>query len=664
MAANTDREERFLMRQRGAGKHKVQDTDFGFAIPPPSSSAKSSQAPSMQSTPQQNLNQIQRSGGSTAKPIRRGPQDSIPEKAVYISDSESIQRYESDSGTRSASLELEIGTEDTGQKRRRLTDGVRRTLSFSKGSPITNGRYVTPVVSTPGSTAPNSRRSNLSKQLEAEVASSSGKQLSSVEDVDGQSASKNNTAKASRGRPRKIRSEDNSKNASPVGVLESLPGSASTRKRGRPRVLKNVQDQPDNLFAPVTDSVKGPNARKRAPRTDVVAVPEDHSQDELYEALEAQRRKEKRRARPPATRRSTEPTSPTSDGKKLPISHLEGGDDEENESGRESQVDDEDEYEDPTYEANESTVVLDNTVLAPEAEEDDVEEFEDRPVDPPQGQTNRKSPALSLEERERSISVQPQVSKSKPPPKKSKPRTVTSETGAPSQQATNTVPIVVHRLPTTANNMDDDDSEDDLVKDNFIRRGGVNAIDVLGQICRELVAKTVELLWQEQHHEKNNVKKGEWRRKRKAVEAFGTELDTRCFELTEALDNNHALTTRLKATHKKKLELREQLLHVRKDRERLAIRTDEVRRRYEAALKAFQGDSDLNDAMQDLELAVERGQALSENDDDLETSGIEYLLKSVAADVSSTAPEGGLLRRVREFNDFLEKAAEVLESRY
>ena len=43
--------------------------------------------------------------------------------------------------------------------------------------------------------------------------------------------------------------------------------------------------------------------------------------------------------------------------------------------------------------------------------------------------------------------------------------------------------------------------------------------------------------------------------------------------------------------------------------------------------------------------------------------GLEMLLKNVAEGASSSGPGGGLLRAVKDFNSFLERAATVLEIR-
>jgi hypothetical protein len=44
-------------------------------------------------------------------------------------------------------------------------------------------------------------------------------------------------------------------------------------------------------------------------------------------------------------------------------------------------------------------------------------------------------------------------------------------------------------------------------------------------------------------------------------------------------------------------------------------------------------------------------------------TGVELLLKRVAGEVSNKSDSGGILRQIREFNSFLERAALVLETR-
>ena len=66
--------------------------------------------------------------------------------------------------------------------------------------------------------------------------------------------------------------------------------------------------------------------------------------------------------------------------------------------------------------------------------------------------------------------------------------------------------------------------------------------------------------------------------------------------------------------------------------------------------------------MHDIELAIDLGKS-SGADDAGEMTGTEVLLKRVADQVSNKSDSGGILKQIKEFNAFLERAALVLESR-
>ncbi|KAI9768053.1 MAG: hypothetical protein M1839_004213 [Geoglossum umbratile] len=231
-----------------------------------------------------------------------------------------------------------------------------------------------------------------------------------------------------------------------------------------------------------------------------------------------------------------------------------------------------------------------------------------------------------------------------------------------------TVPILVHRLST--HHSGDYDGEDAVFNPNppNSNRAGVNAVDVLSQICRELIAGSVEKLRQGAEQEDDDTRLREWNRKRKAVEAFGEELEERLFDMTEVLDYNYILTVKLRKANKEKFSLRERLLQVRQAREVMALRMDQIRRKHEESGKAAENRNALNTAFHDIEVAVERGRARQQkhgphDGDANELSGLEARIMNVAADVSSTSDTGSLLGRVKEFNVFLERAAAVLEGR-
>lgn len=71
--------------------------------------------------------------------------------------------------------------------------------------------------------------------------------------------------------------------------------------------------------------------------------------------------------------------------------------------------------------------------------------------------------------------------------------------------------------------------------------------------------------------------------------------------------------------------------------------------------------------MNDIELAVERGQQAPELPPkalkEAELANLEFMIAQVAEQASSGSDSGGLLKQITEFNGFLERAAQALESR-
>lgn len=166
----------------------------------------------------------------------------------------------------------------------------------------------------------------------------------------------------------------------------------------------------------------------------------------------------------------------------------------------------------------------------------------------------------------------------RPPAAKRKPRQPRGET----------VPITVHRLANAASlggeprgsSEDDADSPDEIASNQTNKlpsRGGVNAADVLAQICRETLEKTLTTLKNGIANETNTARRAEFTLRRKAVEAFSTELEGRLFDLSEMLDSNFMLGTKVKKAKRKMMDLRSRLDHVRREREAVALRMDAVR---------------------------------------------------------------------------------------
>ncbi|KAJ6044079.1 uncharacterized protein N7446_002276 [Penicillium canescens] len=234
-------------------------------------------------------------------------------------------------------------------------------------------------------------------------------------------------------------------------------------------------------------------------------------------------------------------------------------------------------------------------------------------------------------------------------------------------------PVTVHRLAnavalggrvSAADPGDEQDSADELSsrqRTKVPNRGGVNPADVLGQICRETLEKTLTTLNDGIANEENATRRAEWTRKRKAVEAFGSELESRLMDLSEMLDSNFVLGVQLKKAKKEMMELRSHLYRVKKEREMVALQMDAVRGKHIEEEKAKSSRTTINNSLHSLELALERNQnrtvAVESTSADL-----EFMLRTVA-DVSSRAPgaQGGLLNQIRAFNAQLEATASRLE---
>lgn len=152
-----------------------------------------------------------------------------------------------------------------------------------------------------------------------------------------------------------------------------------------------------------------------------------------------------------------------------------------------------------------------------------------------------------------------------------------------------TVPVTVHRLANIASLMGDgissadEESADELSTNRAIKlpnRGGVNPADVLSQVCRETLEKTLTTLKNGISNETNPARHSEYVRKTKAVEGYWTELEGRLLELSETHDNNYMLGVQAKRAKKEVMDLRGRFYRIRKERQEVAAQMDAVRKQH------------------------------------------------------------------------------------
>ncbi|KAK3076721.1 hypothetical protein LTS18_012239 [Coniosporium uncinatum] len=235
-----------------------------------------------------------------------------------------------------------------------------------------------------------------------------------------------------------------------------------------------------------------------------------------------------------------------------------------------------------------------------------------------------------------------------------------------------TVPVTVHRL--TSFNLHNNEDEDDPLSAAAIalpaRLPIVNPIDVLAQVTSEIIGRQIETLHCHPSSSSSTsglksqkaASKAEIKRKSKALEEFGNALADQLFELTSMLDASAALETRLKATVRRKISLREELLALKRQREDVALDMDRVRREHLAKKRMHAQRMEINEGLYDVELSIQRGREEAvrrERQGERPVWGVRGLVEGVVGDMGGE----GLLERVRRFNEGLEKSAEMMESR-
>lgn len=312
-----------------------------------------------------------------------------------------------------------------------------------------------------------------------------------------------------------------------------------------------------------------------------------------------------------------------------------------------------------------------------EEEEEEEEEKESRTRKAKKGRGPRagESGANDLENGEQVPQKRQKRQKANPSSSKPKPRSTSSQTRPEAQRDSgDKIHVTVQRISHVHRLNFNPDSDDDLAGPGaFPKKKSPNAIDVLAQICREIIGKSIATVKEGIGAEASTARKSELRRKKEAFERYGDELDGRLFQMTTALDHNHALAVKLKHANKGQVALREELLGLRRQRQEIELQMDEVRRRNEEEAREAAEEQRLREMLQDIQVAVQRGRAAEEQEgsqgedgEDESRNGkggdadggptLAMRLRRLGETVSSADGRVGMLEKVRGFNRLLEEA--------
>ncbi|KAL7926262.1 hypothetical protein ACQKWADRAFT_282241 [Trichoderma austrokoningii] len=395
---------------------------------------------------------------------------------------------------------------------------------------------------------------------------------------------------------------------------------------------------------------------------------EDQEEDQEQEQESAEESDEETR-KPPRTKRTRRPREPSPELGSQPLEDIQ----EESEPEPESEIQQEAEPEpesEPEPERGDET-------------EDEAEAEETVLLTPPKRKRGRPSKSPTLQKQP---TIKPKPVKPAKPAKSRKrvqaqPEDVNDADGVPKPKRAKTkkrhsdqsvgdggmIEITVQRFINLKKHGNEDDDLDPLQNEMaFMNHGGESVIDVFAQVCDEVISTTLEQLHELSASAEDLAKRKEYRIKTRVIEAYREELKSRFLQHAIHMNHWHSLRKRLRHVQKEKMALREEILRIKAEREQVALRMDAIRIKHEADARESKYCLDASSLMHDVELAVEQGKEAPElsraAQREAELANLELLVSRVSEQASSSSFTGGLLRQVRDFNAFLERAAMALES--
>ncbi|OLN81695.1 hypothetical protein CCHL11_06952 [Colletotrichum chlorophyti] len=308
----------------------------------------------------------------------------------------------------------------------------------------------------------------------------------------------------------------------------------------------------------------------------------------------------------------------------------------------------------------------------PTAEPDStvIEDSQEDPLPKRRRKQPQKSPAKQKQGRRKT------TSKAKSSPAKAAPKG-RKKRGSDGIEGDKMLSIAVQRFTRRAPLVEGGDDDADVLNLDipFASRSGVNTVDVLAQVCDEILDASLGTLKEGIRTAEDASTKKEYRVKLRALEAYQEELRNRFLQHTIFIDTLHSLRKRVRSVQKDRIALRDDIMRIRGEREQVALRKDAIRAKHEKATEETmatnpsppQNQLSLSSQMHDIDLAVERGRAAPEltpaENKKAELANLEILISRITDQACTQSDTGGALRQIKDFNAFLERAALALESR-
>ncbi len=159
-----------------------------------------------------------------------------------------------------------------------------------------------------------------------------------------------------------------------------------------------------------------------------------------------------------------------------------------------------------------------------------------------------------------------------PTSRKSKPKPTPT---APKARAPpkNTIPITIYAPPSPTS-----DAEEDPLTTSHPHPPPttINPVDVLSQVCSELLSKHSAALAEQIRSDPSSTNKSTLKRTKETTDLYARELASHLLQLTTTLNANTSLQSRVRAAAKEERGLRKELKQLQKEREDIKGRKEEV----------------------------------------------------------------------------------------